>query len=121
MMGAFLVIDHIEVNKKGIRKVMSVYVNYFFTKNIFLLKIIFYGCIINLSFKKGVVKMFFWGGATAASQYEGGFAEKKGMDTQDCRPYLPRSNNATVQTRLLSQQTIDEAKKMMIRSITPLE
>lgn len=111
MMEAFLVIDHIQVNKKGIRKVMSVYMNYFFTKNIFLLKIIFCGCIINLSFKKGVAKMFFWGGATAASQYEGGFAEKKGMDTQDCRPYLPRSNNATVQTRLLSQQTIDEAKK----------
>lgn len=36
-----------------------------------------------------------WGGATAASQYEGGFTLEKGLDTQDCRPYLPRTSNAT--------------------------
>ncbi|WP_260279748.1 hypothetical protein [Enterococcus durans] len=30
-----------------------------------------------------------WGGATAASQYEGGF-DKRGIDTQDCRPYLKK-------------------------------
>lgn len=51
-----------------------------------------------------------WGGATASSQYEGGFDER-GMDTQDCRPYLPRTNNATTATRLLTQKTIDEAKR----------
>lgn len=50
-----------------------------------------------------------WGGATASSQYEGGFSER-GMDTQDCRPYLPRTSNATTATRLLNQQTIDQAK-----------
>ena len=52
-----------------------------------------------------------WGGATAASQYEGGFEEKKGLDTQDCRPYLPRTSNATEETRLLTKEKIEEAKK----------
>lgn len=52
-----------------------------------------------------------WGGATSASQYEGGFVDGKGMDTQDCRPYLPRTSNATTETRLLDQKQIDEAKK----------
>ncbi len=51
-----------------------------------------------------------WGGATSASQYEGGFTDGKGLDTQDCRPYLPRTSNATTQTRLLTQALIDEAK-----------
>lgn len=51
-----------------------------------------------------------WGGATAASQYEGGFDKKKGIDTQDCRPYLPRNSNATMQTRLLTKQVIQESK-----------
>jgi 6-phospho-beta-glucosidase len=51
-----------------------------------------------------------WGGATSASQYEGGFTDGKGLDTQDCRPYLPRTSNATTQTRLLTQAFIDEAK-----------
>ncbi|OTP10004.1 hypothetical protein A5844_001701 [Enterococcus sp. 10A9_DIV0425] len=55
--------------------------------------------------------MFLWGGATAASQYEGGFSVKEGMDTQDCRPYLPRNNNATVQTRLLTKKVIEESKQ----------
>ena len=32
-----------------------------------------------------------WGGATASSQYEGGFTDSKGLDTQDCRAYLPRT------------------------------
>ncbi|MCT7721674.1 MAG: glycoside hydrolase family 1 protein [Lactobacillus crispatus] len=52
-----------------------------------------------------------WGGATSASQYEGGFYDGKGMDTQDCRPYLPRTSNATTATRLLTQKQINEAKK----------
>lgn len=51
-----------------------------------------------------------WGGATSASQYEGGFTDGKGMDTQDCRPYIPRTSNATTETRLLTQKVIDEAK-----------
>lgn len=51
-----------------------------------------------------------WGGATSASQYEGGFTDGKGMDTQDCRPYLPRTSNATTETRLLTKKLIDEAK-----------
>lgn len=56
------------------------------------------------------MKNFYWGGATSASQYEGGYTDGKGMDTQDCRPYLTRTNNATVQTRLLTQKVIDKAK-----------
>ena len=51
-----------------------------------------------------------WGGATASSQYEGGFDGEKGMDTQDCRPYLPRTSNATTETRLLTKKVIDKAK-----------
>lgn len=45
---------------------------------------------------------FYWGGATSASQYEGGYLANKGIDTQDCRPYLPRQSNTTIQTRLLT-------------------
>lgn len=53
-----------------------------------------------------------WGGATSASQYEGGWlAGGKGLDTQDCRPYKKRTNNATVQTRLLTKAVIEEAKQ----------
>lgn len=34
-------------------------------------------------------KRYIMGGATASSQYEGGYKEgDKGLDTQDCRPYL---------------------------------
>lgn len=34
-------------------------------------------------------KDILWGGATASSQYEGGYKEGgKGLDTQNCRPYL---------------------------------
>ena len=52
-----------------------------------------------------------WGGATASSQYEGGYnLGGKGLDTQDCRPYLKRTSNATTSTRLLIQDIIDEAK-----------
>ena len=37
-------------------------------------------------------KPILWGGATASSQYEGGWDKGgKGMDTQDCRPYLVRN------------------------------
>lgn len=52
------------------------------------------------------------GGATASSQYEGGYKEGgKGLDTQDCRPYLKRTSDTTTSTRLLTQDIIDEAKK----------
>lgn len=61
-----------------------------------------------------------WGGATSASQYEGGWQEgNRGMDTQDCRPYQKRSSNATTTTRLLTQTTIDQAKAVSVDSGYP--
>lgn len=46
-----------------------------------------------------------WGGASASSQYEGGFELfNKGMDTQDCRRYIKRTDNATTSTRLLTKE-----------------
>nr|WP_303068289.1 family 1 glycosylhydrolase [Catenibacterium mitsuokai] len=52
------------------------------------------------------------GGATASSQYEGGYKEGgKGLDTQDFRSYLKRTSDATTSTGLLTQDIIDEAKK----------
>ena len=60
---------------------------------------------------KTELKPILWGGATASSQYEGGWNEGgKGLDTQECRPYLPKTSNATTQTRLLTRKNIDEAK-----------
>ena len=36
-------------------------------------------------------KDILYGGAIASSQYEGGYKEGgKGLDTQDCRPYLKK-------------------------------
>lgn len=66
-----------------------------------------------------MVSEFYWGGATAASQYEGGYVNGKGMDTQDCRPYLPRTSNATVQTRLLTKEVIREAKNLDSKNYYP--
>ena len=60
-----------------------------------------------------------WGGATAASQYEGGFTPEKGLDTQDCRPYLPRTSNATEETRLLTKEKIEEAKNEASKQYYP--
>ena len=60
-----------------------------------------------------------WGGATAASQYEGGFTLEKGLDTQDCRPYLPRTSNATEETRLLTKEKIEEAKNKASKQYYP--
>ena len=60
-----------------------------------------------------------WGGATAASQYEGGFTLEKGLDTQDCRPYLPRTSNATEETRLLTREKIEEAKNEASKQYYP--
>lgn len=51
-----------------------------------------------------------YGGATANSQYEGGYnCGNKGIDSQDLRPYIPRSNNNTIATRLLSADFVDNA------------
>lgn len=50
-----------------------------------------------------------WGGATSASQYEGGYTPAKGIDTQDCRPYIPRTSNATTSTRLLTKDLLTKA------------
>ncbi|MFY1066822.1 glycoside hydrolase family 1 protein [Enterococcus sp. AD013-P3] len=46
-----------------------------------------------------------WGGATSASQYEG-WGTRKGLDTQDVRPYLPRTSVATTATRLLTRDNV---------------
>lgn len=57
-------------------------------------------------------KDILWGGATASSQYESDYKEGgKDLDTQDCRPYLKRTSDATTSIRLLTQDIIDEAKK----------
>ena len=45
-----------------------------------------------------------WGGATASSQYEGGFTDSKGLDTQDCRAYLPRTSNATEENTIINER-----------------
>ena len=46
------------------------------------------------------MKKILWGGATSSSQYEGGYdLGHKGLDTQDCRPFLPRNSQSTTQTR----------------------
>lgn len=55
-------------------------------------------------------KRYIMGGATASSQYEGGYKEGgKGLDTQDFRFYLKRTSDATTSTGLLTQDIIDEA------------
>ena len=62
-----------------------------------------------------------WGGATASSQYEGGFTDSKGLDTQDCRAYLPRTSNATEETRLLTKEKIEKLNAWIAASIIRLE
>lgn len=63
---------------------------------------------------KTSVPSILWGGATAASQYEGGWQEGgRGLDTQDCRPYIPRTSNATTKTRLLTKDVIEKSKESM--------
>lgn len=47
------------------------------------------------------------GGATASSQYEGGYKEGgKGLDTQDCRPYLKQ--------HLMRQHLQDYSHKILL-------
>lgn len=63
---------------------------------------------------KTSVSPILWGGATASSQYEGGWSEGgRGMDTQDCRPYMPRTSNSTTSTRLLTKTMLAQAKEDM--------
>lgn len=50
-----------------------------------------------------------WGGATAASQYEGGLCDGKGLDTQDCRRWRQWDAVDTTATRLLTEHDLDEA------------
>lgn len=65
-------------------------------------------------------RQLLFGGATASSQYEGSYnIGGKGMDTQDCRPYLPRTSNATTATRLLTKSSIEEAKDPNSKLVFP--
>lgn len=51
-------------------------------------------------------KDILWGGATASSQYEGGYdLDGKGLDTQDCRPYLK-------ELLMLQQQPVYSLKRL---------
>lgn len=67
-------------------------------------------------------KDILWGGATASSQYEGGYdLDGKGLDTQDCRPYLKRTSDATTATRLLTQDVMMKQKNVRVLEIILLE
>ena len=58
-----------------------------------------------------MTRTLMWGGATASSQYEGAAtAGGKGLDTQDVRPWKPRTSNATCETRLLTASAVAKAK-----------
>lgn len=58
------------------------------------------------------MKPILWGAATAASQYEGAFDKgNKGLDTQDLRAYIERTDNSTTSTRLLTKKMVEKAKK----------
>ncbi len=65
--------------------------------------------------RKGFPEGFLWGGATAASQVEGGWNEGgKGLDTQDCRPqfaYLSRSQKLDWKYRQMTVEKYENAKK----------
>lgn len=58
------------------------------------------------------MKPILWGAATSASQYEGAFDKtNKGLDTQDLRAYIERTDNSTTSTRLLTKKMVENAKK----------
>lgn len=57
-------------------------------------------------------KDILWGGATASSQYEGGYKEGgKGLDTQNCRPYLKK--------HLMLQHLQDYSHRILLMKISP--
>ena len=67
-------------------------------------------------------KDFLQGGATASSQYEGGYdLDGKGLDTQDCRPYLKRTSDATTATRYSHKMLQMKQKNVRVLEIILLE
>ena len=73
--------------------------------------------------KKGFPKDFLWGGATAASQVEGGWNEGgKGLDTQDCRPQyanLTRAQKNNWEYKQMTNQKFADAIACHDASIYP--
>ena len=64
--------------------------------------------------RKGFPKDFLWGGATAASQVEGGFNEGgKGLDTQDCRPNNAQLSRAERNNWKYKQMTSEKFEKAL--------
>lgn len=63
---------------------------------------------------KGFPEGFLWGGATAASQVEGGWNEGgKGLDTQDCRPSVPGLSRSEKNNWFHKQMTSEKFKKAL--------
>lgn len=60
---------------------------------------------------KSTMSKLLWGGAISSAQYDGGYPKFRAMDTQDCRAYIPRTSNATTETRLLTRETVMYAKE----------
>ena len=63
--------------------------------------------------QKGFPKNFLWGGATAASQVEGGWnAGGRGVDTQDCRPNnagLTRAQRNSWENKQMTSEKFEKA------------
>ena len=67
---------------------------------------------------------FLWGGATAASQVEGGWNEGgKGLDTQDCKPQYPeltREQKHSWQYKQMTNEKYEAGKCCKETGIYPL-
>ena len=62
--------------------------------------------------RKGFPEDFLWGGATAASQVEGGFDQGgKGLDTQDCRPNNAHLSREERNLKINKQMTTEKFQK----------